>query len=382
MDYDVIVVGVGGMGSAAAWQLARRGQRVLGLERYDIPHAKGPRTASAAIIRLAYYEDPAYVPLLRRAYELWREAEAARRGLLVITGSIDASPEDDLCSRARWHRRGLHDLPHEMLTGARGQRAIPRLPAAGERCARCSSRRRPGARASGRSSRMCALAQAHGAEIRARERVLGWEPTRGEGVRCVTDKGRYEAARLVLTAGAWVGELAPPLAASRCRSGRCWPGCSRSGREMVRPRPVSGVQPDGRRRAATTACPVYEVPGFKFGRYHHQGETGAPDTLRARADAADEALLRLCRALLPRGGGPTMALRACMFTNTPDEHFILDQHPRAHAGHGGLAVFRSRLQVLQRDRRDPGRPGDRRRHTRARHRLPAAGAATRWRRGQ
>ncbi len=73
ISYDVIVVGVGGMGSAACWQLARRGRRVLGLERFDIPHAMGSSHGVSRIIRLPYYEDPAYVPLLRRAYELWAE---------------------------------------------------------------------------------------------------------------------------------------------------------------------------------------------------------------------------------------------------------------------------------------------------------------------
>src|SRR3954463_13370657 len=96
MAFDVIVVGIGGMGSATAWQLARRGRRVLGIERYDIPHAMGSSHGVSRIIRLPYYEDPAYVPLLRRAYELWREIEAVTgEKLLIITGSIDASREDE-----------------------------------------------------------------------------------------------------------------------------------------------------------------------------------------------------------------------------------------------------------------------------------------------
>ncbi len=75
--FDVIVVGVGGMGSAACWQLARRGQRVLGLERFDIPHCMGSSHGITRIIRLPYYEHPAYVPLLHRAYELWHDSERA-----------------------------------------------------------------------------------------------------------------------------------------------------------------------------------------------------------------------------------------------------------------------------------------------------------------
>src|ERR1700720_2896860 len=91
--YDAIVVGIGGMGSATAFHLARRGQRVLGLERFDIPHAMGSSHGVTRIIRLAYYEHPSYVPLLQRAFELWRELQAsAGEQLLYITGSIDAGP--------------------------------------------------------------------------------------------------------------------------------------------------------------------------------------------------------------------------------------------------------------------------------------------------
>src|SRR2546427_1005915 len=89
--HDVIVIGVGGMGSAAACHLARRGARVLALEQFDIPHDLGSSHGISRIIRLAYWEHPDYVPLVRRAYELWRELEvAAGERLLVVTGSIDA----------------------------------------------------------------------------------------------------------------------------------------------------------------------------------------------------------------------------------------------------------------------------------------------------
>jgi len=328
LTYDVIVVGIGGMGSATAWQLARRGQRVLGLERFDIPHAHGSSHGISRIIRLPYYEAPAYVPLLHRAYALWRDAEAATgEELLVTTGSIDASAEDDKLFQGALASARLHGLAHEVLTGAEVNERFPgyRLPSSH----RAVFQPQGGLIASERAIiAHVRAAQACGAVIQARERVLRWEasPT-GEGVTVTTDKATYAAARLVLTAGAWMGELARPLAgvAVAERQVLAW-------LQPLRPDwfgpdrfPVFNLQVEEGRYYG---FPVYEVPGFKFGRYHHQEETGAPDTLLREPDAADEALLRqFGERYFPDGSGTTMALRACMFTNTPDEHFILDHLP-------------------------------------------------------
>ncbi len=326
MTYDVIVVGIGGMGSAAAWQLARRGQRVLGLERFDIPHALGSSHGVSRIIRLPYYEDPAYVPLLHRAYELWREAEAATGAeLLVTTGSIDAGPEDDALFQGALASARLHDLPHEVLTGTAVNDRFPgyRLPAG----LRAVFQPQGGLVASERAIvAHVGAAQAAGADIRARERVLDWDAD-GDGVTVTTDKGTYRAGRLVLTAGAWAGELAPALAplAVAERQVLAWLQPHRPDWFGPDRFPVFNLMVEEGRYYG---LPVYEVPGFKFGRYHHQQETGAPDTLLREPDAADEALLRAFgERYFPAGSGPTMALRACMFTNTPDEHFILDHHP-------------------------------------------------------
>ena len=327
MTYDAIVVGLGGMGSAAAWQLARRGQRVLGLERFDIPHAMGSSHGVTRIIRLPYYEDPAYVPLLRRAYELWREAERATgESLLILTGSLDGGPEDgDVFAGALASAR-LHGLAHEVLTGAEVNERFPgyRLPPA----LRAVFQPDGGLVASERAIvAHVRAAQAEGAEIHARERVLGWDAGRGGGVSVTTDKGRYEAGRLVLTAGAWAAELARPLAGLAVPERQVLAWLQPHRPEWFGPDrfPVFNLQVEEGRYYG---LPVYEVPGFKFGRYHHQGETGAADTLLREPDAADEALLRgFGERYFPEGSGPTMALRACMFTNTPDEHFILDHHP-------------------------------------------------------
>src|SRR5690606_15743122 len=117
--YDSIVVGLGGMGSAALYHLARRGDRVLGLEQFDIPHAMGSSHGVNRIIRLAYFEHPSYVPLLRRSYELWRELEAAAgEQLLYITGSIDAGPPDSVVVQGALRACAEHGLEHELLSAA------------------------------------------------------------------------------------------------------------------------------------------------------------------------------------------------------------------------------------------------------------------------
>src|SRR5215213_1325627 len=129
--YDVIVIGVGGMGSATVYQLAKRGRKVLGLERFDIPHEMGSSHGLTRIIRLAYYEDPAYVPLLRRSYELWRELEKeVGEHLLHITGSIDASRADEIVFTGSLRSCELHGLEHEVLNGAELSTRFPgyRLP--------------------------------------------------------------------------------------------------------------------------------------------------------------------------------------------------------------------------------------------------------------
>src|SRR5262245_32432436 len=128
--FDSIVVGVGGMGSAALYHLARRGQRVLGLEQFDIPNELGSSHGVTRIIRLAYYEHSSYVPWLRRAYELWRELEAAGERLLYSTGSVDAGPPGSLVFEGSRRSCLDHDLPHEILDARQLQRRFPayRLP--------------------------------------------------------------------------------------------------------------------------------------------------------------------------------------------------------------------------------------------------------------
>src|SRR5215218_6395537 len=124
--YDTIVIGMGAMGSATAYHLAKRGKRVLGLERFDVPHDMGSSHGYTRIIRLAYYEHPSYVMLLKRAYELWRDIEQrANEKLLYITGSIDAGPADSWVFKGALQSAMEHDLAHEVFTGLELAKRFP-----------------------------------------------------------------------------------------------------------------------------------------------------------------------------------------------------------------------------------------------------------------
>jgi len=324
--YDAIVLGVGGMGSAALYHLARRGVRVLGIERYNIPHEMGSSHGLTRIIRLAYYEHPAYVPLLRRAYELWRQLEnTVQERLLIITGSIDASPEDGEVftgSKASCH---IHHLPHEVLDSHALNARFPgyRVPQGlvalyqpdggfllSERCIVAH----------------VMAAQELGAEVHGRERVMGWEPT-GGGVEVGTDRERYSADKLVICGGAWGSKLVPELSTLAVpeRQVLAWFQPLRPALFTTATFPVFNMAVEEGRYYG---FPMYGIPGFKVGRYHHLTQNVDPDNMDREAHREDEEVLRAFTArYFPEAAGPTMSLKTCLFTNTPDEHFILDLHP-------------------------------------------------------
>jgi len=325
--YDVIVVGVGGMGAAACYHLAGRGQRVLGLERYDIPHARGSSHGVTRIIRLAYFESPAYVPMVRRAFTLWRElGERFGERLLITTGGIDAGPRSGRIVAGSLRACATWDLPHEVLGPAEVSRRFPGYRLAEDHEAVFQ----PDAGFVLSERAIVAhvtLAQAAGAEIHAREAVTGWSPIAGGGVRVTTTRGRYEAGRLVLSPGAWVSDLVPALASVAVAERQVlgWFQPAAPARFTPDAFPVSLLDVE---EGFYYLLPIYGVPGLKIGLYHHFGERGHADALSREITDADEQALRRClRRYLPDANGATMALSTCLFTVTPDEHFVLDTLP-------------------------------------------------------
>jgi sarcosine oxidase len=325
--FDVIVVGTGAMGAAACWQLARRGQKVLGLDRYDIPNAMGSSHGVNRIIRLAYFEHSSYVPILRRAYELWRETERlAGEQLLWITGSLDIGASGSAIVEGALASCRLHGLEHELLSAADASARYPgyRLPQ------NFVALHQPegGFVASERAIVAAAsLAMQSGAVLRGREAVLDYTPIAGGGARVRTERGVYEAGQVIVSAGAWVGELVPGLSAIAVpeRQVLGWFQPKRPESFALGAFPVSNLKSD---LGHFYQFPVWNVPGFKIGLYHHLHEQGAPETLSREPTPADEeALRRGVAEFFPDADGDVLALRTCMFTNTPDEHFIIDRLP-------------------------------------------------------
>lgn len=324
--YDVVIAGLGAMGSAAAFHLARRGARVLGLDRFAPPHAFGSSHGRTRIIREAYYEHPLYVPLVRRAYDLWAELEeeSGRRISLRTGGLMIGPPDSTLVAGAR--RSALeHGLPFRELSAAELRERVPAFQPADDMVAIEEPR------AGILFPETCIeahleLARKAGAELRMDEPVVGWRATDG-GVEVTTERGRYAAGRLVLAVGAWlpglIGELRLPLAVNR------------QVLHWFRPDPPTHLFDPER-------FPIFmweSAPGMMWYGFpdtgdgvkvavHHHGEPADPDTLRRSVTDEEAAPVEaLLRRFMPAALGPRIESAVCMYTNTPDHHFIIDAHP-------------------------------------------------------
>jgi len=325
-QFDVVVVGVGAMGSAALYQLARRGVRVAGLERFLPGHDRGSSHGETRIIRLGYFEHPSYVPLLRRSYALWRELEAASgRTLLHTTGIAEIGPRNGELVTGTLAASRLHQLPHEILPAAETMRRFPAFKIPSEYVAVLQPDGgfvavEPAIEA------QVALAQAAGAELRTGVTVHS-VASHGNGVRIGTSQGDIEAGTAIIAAGPWVGSLVPGLPVRVTREVMAW------------------FQPNDRTLFAADRFPVFILesrhgmhygfplhgsPGLKVAKHHHRDQTVDPDDFDRAVSAADEALIRAALAEhIPAANGPLAAAKTCLYTVTPDHDFIIDRQPEA-----------------------------------------------------
>jgi sarcosine oxidase len=325
-SYDVIVVGLGAMGSASLHALARSGRRVLGIDQFAPPHALGSSHGRTRIIREAYYEHPGYVPLVRRAYDLWRELQrTVGKTLYTRTRGMTLGPEDGTVVRGVLASVDAFSIPHLVLSAAGVRRQFPGLQPSDDMVGVLDEH------AGALFPEMCigallASATQTGAAVCRDEQVTGWEAS-DNGVRVRTSRGEYRAEQLVLAGGAWMRSLVPELAAVL----------------SVERQPIHWFEPASHAEDFGPArCPVtlweygpgrvfYTLPDFGDGvkaGVHYEGQSVDPDRVdRATSRAEDAQAADLLRRFMPHAMGRLRESQVCLYTNAPDLHFIVDVHP-------------------------------------------------------
>jgi sarcosine oxidase len=328
LTHDVIVAGLGGMGSAAAYQLAGRGQRVLGLEKFSPAHDRGSSHGRSRIIRQAYFEGAEYVPLLLRAYELWEQLEEETgQELMTLTGGLMIGREDGELVSGSVRSAEEHDLPYELLDAAEIRRRFPAYAPGPETVALYEEKAgfvRPEETVKAHLDRATSL----GADLRFGEPVLSWEASES-GVRVETPEGSYEAGRLVISPGAWAPQLLADLSLpiEVTRQVMCWFEPKRRP-ELFSPGrfPIFVWEPeDG---ALFYGIPDGLYGGVKAAFHHFGGVPTTPETIDREVHEEEIDFLRSYLAEhVPDLAGRCLDARACMYTNTPDEHFVISVHP-------------------------------------------------------
>ena len=325
--YDALVIGAGAMGSAALYHLATSGCRVIGVDAHAPPHALGSTHGRSRIIREAYYEDPVYVPLVRRAYENWdalaREAGVTlftRTGAMMIGAAGTELVTGTLASATE------HAIPVEELSSAAISERFPILrPAAGmigileknagildpELCVRTH----------------LALATAHGAEFQPSTRVLSLE-ARGDRVVARTDGGVIEARRVVLCAGPWVSQLLEPLGAALPLSVERQTMHWFNNAEPATPAELPVIMIEDEEGTLFYAIP--DIGDGVKAAIHHDGAIVSADTVSREVTDADRSPVQaLARRFIPGMGDEIRDSVTCLYTNTPTFDFVIDSLPAA-----------------------------------------------------
>lgn len=320
------------MGSAACWFLASRGHHVLGLEQFETPHENGSHAGQSRIIRKAYFEHPDYVPLLERAYDHWRAFEAEtdsslyyRTGILYTGLSLNENIAGVRTSAS------LHDIPIESWSRQERRKRFPAFEVPDEFDTIFESD--AGFVTPERTiAQYLQQARRKGAVIKTQTPVLSWRQESNR-IRVVTSGGEYTSDKLIITAGAWASQVLPQLKVQLhvTRQVLAW----------VRP-----ADPDvfglGNFPCWFVEDPVlgtfYGFPmltpeiadgpiGIKLA-HHHPGDRCSPYGIRDGDVTPEEEKLRsFLRRYLPQAGEDIIAIKNCLYTYSPDSHFIVDHLP-------------------------------------------------------
>jgi sarcosine oxidase len=332
-SFDAIVVGLGAHGSAAALALTRRGLRVLGLERFARGHELGSSGGRSRMIRRAYFEDPAYVPLLAAAREGWAAlSDAAGEPMVETTGGLYLGHPGSEVVAGSIASAVMQGIDHEVVDAAEIRRRWPTFAVEDDVAGLFD----PGAgmiRPERAIEAQLTEAERHGAELRFGERVVDWRPV-GRGFAVETDTGVHEGGALVIAAGAWTGHLVPDLGLPL----------------EVERLPV--VWFDAASGAVSAAFDLDRLPvwifdtdfdgafygfaqdagrGLKVARHYSGDIVADPDALDRDVRPADlERIRAFVRRHLPVVADAFVRESIiCLYTTTPDRHFVIDTHPAA-----------------------------------------------------
>lgn len=318
------------MGSATVYQLARRGKRVLGLDQYTPAHNQGSSHGKSRVIRQAYFEHPAYVPLLLRTYELWAQIEhETGEELLTITGGLMIGAPESATVAGSILSAKEHGLFHEIIDAAEIKKRFPPLKPNKEAIALYEKKAgfvRPEASVNAHLQRAAQL----GATLHFEEPVLDWKTAPGgDGVQVTTAQDCYQAERLVISPGAWALEMLKldlPLSVER--------------QVLYWFDPVGGIEP-----FLPDCFPIYiweAEDGMQFYGFPAHGGSqegvkvaffymGVPCTPATIDRTVHEDEILKMRSYLsdriPALNGRLLNAATCMYTNTPDQHFIIGLHP-------------------------------------------------------
>jgi sarcosine oxidase len=327
--FDIIVIGCGVMGVAACRALAKRGARVLGLYKFGVPNAMGSSHGQTRMTRSAYFEHPDYVPLIKRANVLWREIEQdAKQKLLYLTGALYiGAPDSELISGST-QAAEQHGLEYKMLTRSELSSRYPQFRSSDDSVGLWE-------RDAGyilAEPAVIALADQAlrlGAEIHGNEEVVSWFST-AAGITVKTNCSTYSAGNLVICGGPWsakvIGRLGIDLKVTRQTMGWVWPKRP----ELFTPERFLPFAVDDNHGSLHYGFPLLPgAVGLKVA-WHAQGSVTEPDSLKRQVSEADEKTFRpFLESILPDAAGSTLDIRICMYTNSPDSHFILDCLPDA-----------------------------------------------------
>ncbi|MDE2482603.1 MAG: N-methyl-L-tryptophan oxidase [bacterium] len=326
IEMPVVVCGLGGMGSAALARVAMRGVRVLGIEQYAPVHAFGSSSGKSRIIRRAYFEDPAYVPLLDRAYELWRELEARTRAqVLHLTGLLTLGYDGSPMLAGAHAAARAYDMDVEFWDASAIRARYPALAPLDDEHG--IFERDGGFVVPERAIEAhLALAKDHGAQTRFGVGMRGWESA-PDGVRVTLTNGEtIRCEQLILTLGPWfretLAEIGVPLVIQRNVLAWFAP------RRPLGPDQMPCFLMD-RRGLPSEFYGFPDVGDGVKAAFHGYGEH--TDAAHLDREVHESDVLPLARALemwIPGAAGAYREGKACMYSLTPDRHFVLDHHPR------------------------------------------------------